>query len=118
MIEFGSPVPPVFLDEARRDPAALPLSKRAYLAIDDDEDRAMRRRDEFFRARYPWQIQRNPSFVADICAWGQTARVAEALAAVVHVGASTLILNPLWDFGQQLEALATEVIPAVRQIAG
>lgn len=108
----------VFLDEERRDPATLPLSKRVYLAIDDDEDRARRRLEEFFQARYPWQIQRNPSFVADICAWGRPARVAEALAEVARVGASTLILNPLWDFEEQLEALAAEVIPAVRSLAG
>ena len=31
-------------------------------------------------------------------------------------GAGTLILNPLWDFEQQIEVLAAEVIPAVRQI--
>lgn len=105
------------LDEARRDPATLPLSKRVYLAIDDDAERAKRRLDEFFAARYPWQIQRNPNFVADICAWGGTAEVADSLAQVARAGASTIILNPLWDFEEQLEALATEVIPAVRTLA-
>jgi alkanesulfonate monooxygenase SsuD/methylene tetrahydromethanopterin reductase-like flavin-dependent oxidoreductase (luciferase family) len=107
-----------FLDEAGRDPATLPLSKRVYLAIDNDEARAKRRLDEFFGARYPWQVQRNPSFVADICAWGRPARVAESLATVARAGATTLILNPLWDFEEQLEALAAEVIPAVRTLAG
>jgi probable F420-dependent oxidoreductase len=106
-----------YLDEERRDPATLPLSKRVYLAIDHDEGRAKRRLDEFFGARYPWQIQRNPDFVADICAWGRPARVIESLAAVVRAGATTLILNPLWDFEEQLEALAAEVIPAVRALA-
>jgi probable F420-dependent oxidoreductase len=106
-----------YLDEAGRDPATLPLSKRVYLAIDADEARAKRRLDEFFQARYPWQIQRNPAFVADICAWGRPARVAAALAGVVRAGASTLILNPLWDFEEQLEVLAAEVLPAVRALA-
>lgn len=106
-----------YLDEEGRDPATLPLSKRVYLAIDADEPRAKRRLDEFFATRYPWQIQRNPDFVADICAWGRPARVAESLAAVVRAGAGTLILNPLWDFEAQLEALAAEVIPAVRALA-
>jgi hypothetical protein len=36
---------------------------------------------------------------------------------VVRAGATTLILNPLWDFEEQLEALAAEVIPAVRALA-
>jgi len=103
-----------FLDEERRDPATLPLSKRVYLAIDDDARRAKRRLDEFFGARYPWQVQRNPDFVADICVWGSAARVAEGLARVARIGATTIITNPLWDFEEQLEALASEVIPAVR----
>ncbi len=88
-----------------------------YLALDDDAARAKRRLDDFFGARYPWQIQRNPNFVADICCWGSAARVAEGLAKVAKIGVSTIILNPLWDFEEQVEALATEVIPAVRALA-
>jgi len=105
-----------FLDEEGRDPATLPLSKRVYLAIDDDEARAKRRLDEFFGSRYPWQIQRNPDFVADICVWGSTARVAEGLARVARSGATTIITNPLWDFEEQVEALASEVVPAVNAL--
>jgi probable F420-dependent oxidoreductase len=105
-----------FLDEEQRDPATLPLSKRVYLAVDSDAGRAKRRLDEFFQARYPWQISRNPDFVADICAWGSPAQVAEGLARVARIGAGTLILNPLWDFEEQLHALAAEVLPAVRAL--
>jgi probable F420-dependent oxidoreductase len=103
-----------YCDEEGRDPATLPLSKRVYLAIDDDAARAKRRLDEFFGARYPWQIQRNRNFVADICCWGSAAQVAEGLAKVARIGASQIILNPLWDFEEQMQALAAEVIPAVR----
>ncbi|TFG83681.1 MAG: LLM class flavin-dependent oxidoreductase [Chromatiales bacterium] len=103
-----------FLDEEGRDPATLPLSKRVYIGIDDNAERAKRRLDEFFQARYPWQIERNPDFVADICAWGSTAQVAEGLRRLAKIGATTIIANPLWDFEEQLEALAAEVIPAVR----
>lgn len=106
-----------YLDEAGRDPATFPLSKRVYLALDRDAARAKRRLDEFFGARYPWQIRSNPDFVADICCWGSAAQVAEGLARVAQLGASTLILNPLWDFEEQVEALASEVIPAVRSLA-
>lgn len=107
----------VFLDEEGRDPATLALSKRVYLALDDDAARAKQRLDAFFAARYPWQIRRNPDFVADICCFGSAAQVAEGLAAVARVGASTIILNPLWDFEAQIEQLAKEVIPAVRALA-
>lgn len=106
----------IHLDEEGRDPASFPLSKRVYLAVDNDRARAKRRLDEFFQARYPWQIQRNPDFVADICAWGSPAEVAEGLARVVRAGAGTVILNPLWDFEEQIEALASDVVPAVRSL--
>jgi len=106
-----------FCDEEGRDPATLPVSKRVYLAIDSDAARAKRGLDEFFGARYPWQIQRSPNFVADICYWGSPAQVAAGLAEVVKTGANQIILNPLWDFEEQIEALATEVIPAVRALA-
>lgn len=102
-----------FLDEEGRDPATLPLSKRVYIAIDDDAARAKRRLDEFFAARYPWQLRHNPRFVDDICAWGSSARVAAGLAEVARAGASTIIANPLWDFEEQLDSLARDVIPAV-----
>lgn len=102
------------LDETGRDPATFPLSKRVYIAIDDNAGRAKRRLDEFFATRYPWQIAKNPDFVADICVWGSTARVAEGLAEVAAIGATTIIANPLWDFEEQLQALAAEVVPAVR----
>lgn len=104
-----------FMDEEGRDPATFPISKRVYLAVDDDAARAKRRLDEFFGRRYPWQIDANPDYVADTCVWGSSAQVAEGLARVLQLGAGMIVLNPLWDFVEQLEALAGDVIPALRQ---
>jgi probable F420-dependent oxidoreductase len=114
--EFGAHVRELrkFLDEERRDPASFPLSKRVYLALDRDENRAKRGLDEFFRARYPWQIERNPNYVADTCVWGGPARIVEGLSEVVRLGAGMIVLNPLWDFVEQIEGLAEDVIPALR----
>jgi probable F420-dependent oxidoreductase len=103
-----------FLDEEGRDPATFPLSKRVYLAVDDDADRAKAGLDRFFEGRYPWMIKSNPDFVADICAWGPPARVAESLQAVLDSGAGMIVLNPLWDFVEQMEVLAAEVIPQLK----
>lgn len=103
-----------FLEEQQRDPASLPISKRVYLAVDKDAGRAKRRLDEFFEARYPWMVQANPNFVADICAWGSPEQVAEGLRPVLEAGAGMIVLNPLWDFVEQMEALAGEVIPLLR----
>ena len=103
-----------FMDEAGRDPATFPISKRVYLAVDADADRAKRRLDDFFAQRYPWQIEANPNYVADTCVWGPPARVVEGLAEVLRLGAGMIVLNPLWDFVEQLEALAAEVVPSLR----
>ncbi len=103
-----------FLEEQQRDPVSFPLSKRVYLAVDKDAGRAKRRLDEFFQARYPWMVQANPNFVADICAWGSPEQVAEGLRPVLEAGAGMIVLNPLWDFVEQMEALAGEVIPLLR----
>jgi len=102
------------LDESGRDPAEVPVSKRVYLALDDDADRAKRRLDEFFEERYPWMIQQNPDFVADICCWGSAEQVAEGLREVRDAGAEMIVLNPLWDFVDQYEHLAADVLPLVR----
>lgn len=115
-VHFGEHVENLrrFLDEEGRDPATFPISKRVYLAVDDDAARAKTMLDEFFWRRYPWQIKANPNYVADTCVWGPPAQVAEGLAEVVRLGAGMIVLNPLWDFVEQLEALAAEIVPALR----
>ena len=101
-----------YLDEAGREPAECPISKRVYLAMDAaDPARGKRRLDEFFAARYPWQIDKNSNFVADICYWGGPEQVADGLRNVVDAGAEMILVNPLWDFEEQLEILATDVLP-------
>jgi hypothetical protein len=60
-------------------------------------------------------IQSNPNFVADICVWGSSAKVAEGLSEVLDSGAEMIVLNPLRDFVAQMEVLAEEVIPQLRQ---
>lgn len=115
--DFGHHVEQInrYLDEEGRDPTTLPISKRVYLAVDNNEQRAKDGLDRFFAARYPWMIESNPSFVADICVWGSPERVAEGLCDVIDRGARMIVLNPLWDFVEQMEILAAEVIPELRR---
>jgi alkanesulfonate monooxygenase SsuD/methylene tetrahydromethanopterin reductase-like flavin-dependent oxidoreductase (luciferase family) len=103
-----------FMDEEGRDPATFPISKRVYLAVDKDEKKAKAGLDAFFQVRYPWMIKSNPDFVADICVWGAPERVAEGLAEVRDKGAEMIVLNPLRDFVQQIEVLASDVIPRLK----
>ncbi len=95
-----------FLDEAGRDPSTFAVSKRVYLAVDDDRDRAERRLREFFAVRY-----RNADLASQVCIWGGRQEVIDRLNEVARAGARHLLLNPAFDEMEHLELLAADVIP-------
>jgi probable F420-dependent oxidoreductase len=94
------------LQEARRDPASFAISKRVYLAVDNDRDRAERRLREWFAARY-----RSADMGSKVSIWGSKDQCIEALRALVRAGAQHLMLNPVFDEMEHLELLAREVVP-------
>ena len=67
------------LDEAGRDPATFAISKRVYLAIDDDRDRAERRLREWFAGRY-----RNADMGSRVSIWGSRSECVEKLGELVR----------------------------------
>lgn len=80
----------------------FPIAKRLYLALDRDRERARGRLREWFGCFYGKpQLADEVSFTGD----------AEALAATIRdirdAGASLIILNPVFDEDQQLEAIAS-----------
>ncbi len=89
------------LDEAKRDPASFALSKRVYIAVDDDRARAERLLREWFGVRY-----RNAEMASRVCVWGSRAECADRLGALVRAGARHLMLNPVFDEMEQMEFLA------------
>jgi probable F420-dependent oxidoreductase len=95
-----------FLDEAKRDPATFAISKRVYLAVDDDHDRAERRLREWFGLRY-----KNADMATRVSIWGSVADCLDKLRELVGAGAKHLLLNPVFDEMEHLELLATEVLP-------
>jgi probable F420-dependent oxidoreductase len=95
-----------FLDESKRDPATFALSKRVYLAIDDDRARAERRLRDWFRMRY-----KNADMATRVSVWGSVADCLDKLGELVRAGAQHLLLNPVFDEMEQLELLAAEVLP-------
>ncbi len=94
------------LDEAGRDPATFAISKRVYLAVDDDRDRAQRRLREWFAARY-----RSAEMAPRVSIWGSRAECIDKLGELVRAGARHLMLNPVFDELEHLELLAREVMP-------
>ena len=101
------------LDEEGRDPATLPLSKRIYVAIDDKPERAKAGLDKFFAYRYPWQLKSRPNYVAETCVWGKPEQCIEGMNEAVAAGAEMILINPLWDYVEQMERFSEEVFPHV-----
>jgi probable F420-dependent oxidoreductase len=106
-VEFVKQVGEVrrFLEEANRDPATFAISKRVYLAIDNDRARAERRLREWFGVRY-----KNADMAARVSIWGSVAECVDKLGELVRAGAKHLLLNPVFDEMEHLELLAAEVL--------
>jgi probable F420-dependent oxidoreductase len=95
-----------FLNEAKRDPATFAISKRVYLAVDDNHDRAEKRLREWFGLRY-----KNADMATRVSIWGSVAECVDKLGELVSAGAKHLLLNPVFDEMEHLELLAAEVLP-------
>jgi probable F420-dependent oxidoreductase len=95
-----------FLEEARRDPATFAISKRVYLAVDNDRDRAEQRLRTWFGVRY-----KNANMAARVAVWGSKAECLDKLGELVKAGAQHLMLNPVFDEMEHVELLAQEIVP-------
>ncbi len=96
------------LERRDRDPAEFPISKRVYIAVDDDTDRARRRLTEWFGSWYG-----RAEMGAEVSVWGSADACVEGLQEVVDAGAEMLMLNPVFDYEDHLETLMAEVGPAL-----
>ena len=90
-----------------REPDTFRIGKRIYIHVDDDGARGRQRLEDALTRHYGrggWSehIFAGP---AEDCVAG--------IRAVADAGAELILLNPMVDDAQQLERLATEVIPAL-----
>lgn len=90
------------LEEQDRDPATFTISKRLYLAIDDDRDRAEGRLREWFAHTYGTAGLANA-----VAVWGPESYIRERIEEVIEIGAEHMLLHPVFDFDEHLEALAS-----------
>jgi probable F420-dependent oxidoreductase len=88
-------------EEAGRSKADFPLSKRVYLALDENESRARERLTDWFGYYYG-----NRELMERVAVYGAPARVQEQLAAWSEAGVDEFILNPVYDQEAHLEQLA------------
>ncbi len=89
------------LEEAGRDPATLPLMRRVYVHVDDDERRGGERLAALLDRMYG-----RPGLGARCAVAGSAERIAERVAPLLEAGAGELLFSPLLDAPLQLERLA------------
>ncbi|HEX5320678.1 MAG TPA: LLM class flavin-dependent oxidoreductase [Stellaceae bacterium] len=87
-----------------RDPAAFPISKRIFMAVDDNPAMARRELNRWFT-----EVYHNPPGTDASGIHGTPEQVRARLEEVVAMGANHLMLNPVSNFAEQLEALAEVV---------
>lgn len=89
------------LEDQDRDPATFTISKRLYLAIDDDRERAEGRLREWFAHVYG-----SADLANAVAVWGPESYIRERIEEVIDIGAEHMLLHPVFDFDEHLGALA------------
>jgi probable F420-dependent oxidoreductase len=92
------------LEEEKRDPVQFAVSKRVYIAIDRDRNRAERRLQEWFGIRY-----KRAEMATRVSLLGGIQECTDKLSDLVRAGAQHLMLNPVFDEMEHLETLAEVV---------
>lgn len=95
------------LEAQGRDPAAFSISKRVYIALDDDGDRAEKRVRDWFGRHYG-----NADMGSKVAVWGDAEDCARGLAEIIQAGAQMLMLNPMFDQLDHMKALPQVVAQA------
>jgi probable F420-dependent oxidoreductase len=99
------------LEEHQRDPATFAIAKRVYIAVDDNADRARTRIADALDEFYGYF---GLTGLAPVAVAGTPDDCLAGLHEVAEAGAQMILLNPLFDDLEQMERLATEVIPKLR----
>lgn len=101
--EFARSVPLLraALEQAGRDPATFPTSKRIFMAVDERPEKARAELHRWFT-----EVYRDPPGTDTSGIHGTPEQVRERLEEVIAMGANHLLLNPVSRYTEQLEALA------------
>jgi probable F420-dependent oxidoreductase len=101
------------LAEADREPASFPIAKRVYIAVDDDAAQARERINDGLARIYGHRV---PAIEAAAVA-GTAADCVREVSAVAAAGAELILFTAVFDQGEQMERLASEVMPQVQDPA-
>ncbi|HWB51793.1 MAG TPA: LLM class flavin-dependent oxidoreductase [Stellaceae bacterium] len=104
--QFAESVPVLkqALEQRGRDPATFPISKRIFMMVDENPATARRLLDRWFT-----DVYHNPPGTDASGIHGTPEQVRERLEEVIAMGANHLMLNPVSNYVEQLDALAEVV---------
>jgi probable F420-dependent oxidoreductase len=92
------------LEKAGRDPTRYPISKRVFIAVDTQPARARAQLERWYT-----EVYHNPPGTDASGVHGTPEQVRQKLEDLVGMGANHLLLNPVAEHAEQLEALAAVV---------
>lgn len=95
-----------FMAEEGKGQDEFPLSKRVYLALDPNKDRALRKLEEMMGFIYG-----DPTLAPKVSIYGDREEVAEGLRELMAEGVDLILLAPASDPRGQAELLANQVLP-------
>jgi alkanesulfonate monooxygenase SsuD/methylene tetrahydromethanopterin reductase-like flavin-dependent oxidoreductase (luciferase family) len=89
------------LEKAGRDTEAFPTAKRVYIAVEDDEQAARDKLTPILDGMYG-----APGLTDRVATCGTAEQVAERLGPLIDAGVGELLLHPLYEPLEQLDAAA------------
>ena len=87
------------------------IGKRVYLAVGRSASRDRARLRAWFDQRYG-----DPDRADRVAIAADARGIVDEIAPLIEAGAGLILLNPVYDQGRQLETLAADVVPLLRQV--
>ena len=94
------------LEKHGRDPATYPISKRVYLAIDDDRESAERKIKEWFVDHY-----HSAELGMTVSLIGSVDEIVDKLGPLVDEGLDMIMFNPVYNLIEHAQVIAERVVP-------
>ena len=94
------------LEENGRDPATFPISKRVYLAIDNDRESANRKIQQWFLDHY-----HSAELGMTVSLIGSVDEIVDKLGPLAEEGLDMIMFNPVYNLIEHAQVIAERVVP-------
>ena len=97
------------LNRLGKDESKFTISKRVYVAVADDETRALKSLTDWVGSHYG-----NPDLAERVSGWVSVEKCILGMQEVLDAGAEMLMFNPVFDHMENLEILTSDIIPHLK----